>query len=104
MADYIEREALLERLAFKRDFEKYPRHKYPGLESAIAQVLKAPTADVAPVVHGEWVDREDYYLEMGMTCSACGNRVFREDGSADFNYCPNCGVKMDGGKNDAADS
>lgn len=48
--EYIEREALLKRLKYKRDNDTdYSRKKYPGLESAIAQVIKAPRVDVVEV-------------------------------------------------------
>ena len=66
----------------------------------------APTLDYAPVVDGEWIDKiEPYaYTAAGREihifhCSACdftwANRrmVFEY-----FKYCPNCGAKMDGGK------
>ena len=51
MAEYIEREAVLKRLKFKIETDTTYNHlKYRGLESAMAQVRKAPAADVAPVV------------------------------------------------------
>ncbi len=43
----------------------------------------APTADVAPVKHGEW---------MGSVCSACGEST---SFYYDCCYCPQCGAKMD---------
>lgn len=50
-----------------------------------------PAADVAPVVHGEWIN-------LGV-CSNCGKNIY--DGiDADIwsryepPYCPNCGAKM----------
>ena len=47
-------------------------------------------ADVAPVVHGQWVDNgiPDSILS---GCSVCGFTC----GSSSFFYCPNCGAKMD---------
>ena len=33
--------------------------------------------------------------------SNCGTRII--DNGHSWNYCPNCGAKMDGGKNDAID-
>lgn len=52
----------------------------------------APTVDAVPVVHGRWeiLDFAGY-----MRCSVCGQIM---DGY--YNYCPHCGAKMDGDKND----
>ena len=57
----------------------------------------APTIDAEPVRHGKWVHVEDdEYL-----CSACKMEFTIEDfESFVTNYCPNCGAKMDGGKQD----
>ena len=58
-----------------------------------AEVLESideqPTVDAVPVVHGRFVDAE---------CSVCrwfGNIVETRH----YNYCPNCGAKMDGDGN-----
>lgn len=51
--------------------------------------------------HGKWlfVDLDGYWFD---ECSVCGDRTANHDGSPpDFNYCPNCGAKMDGGNEDA---
>lgn len=46
-----------------------------------------PAADVAPVVHGNWV-----YGEFDIPhCSECGNDIMPNRISP---YCPNCGAKM----------
>lgn len=50
MARYIDADALIERLKFKRDVTDIGRKKHSGLECAIAQVQKQPTADVASEV------------------------------------------------------
>lgn len=56
-----------------------------------------PTADVAPVVHGRWEEASD---GDGIICPFC-----RTDfctiiyDTEHFNYCPNCGAKMDGDGN-----
>ena len=57
----------------------------------IGCIEDARTADVAPVVHGQWVDNgiPDSMLN---GCSVCGFTC----GSSSFFYCPNCGAKMDG--------
>lgn len=56
-------------------------------------------ADVAPVVHGVWVCVNKIDPISGYRCSKCRRRV----GFDLTPYCPNCGAKMDGGDNDAAD-
>ena len=49
-----------------------------------------PTID--PVRHGHWI--EDGYNDYKPACSECGCH------SEENNFCPNCGAKMDGGKDD----
>lgn len=59
--------------------------------AAFAEIRKLPAADVAPVVHGQWVDNgiPDSILN---GCSVCGFTC----GSSSFFYCPKCGAWMDG--------
>lgn len=54
----------------------------------------APAADVAPVKHGEW-DKKPFLIGTSYYCSECGDN-FGEP----YNYCPNCGAKMDEEVND----
>lgn len=51
-----------------------------------------PSADVKPVVRGEWIWTEtgDEDYEQFWVCSNCGEHDFYE-----ANYCPNCGARMD---------
>ena len=52
-------------------------------------------ADYAPVKHSMWVkDRNK------RTCSICGF-LYLENGKTTFNFCPNCGANMTGGKDNA---
>lgn len=69
-------------------------------------------ADVAPVIHGRWLDIKRYNDSERViaTCSRCKERgelrtVRTEFGvwEIDSPYCPNCGAKMDGGTNNATD-
>ena len=108
MANYIEREALVEwlkriplidlsngrglcRVIMEDDFKK-----------AIKKMPKGIIADVAPVRHGRWLKgREPLgWNEVDcVTCTACGESwILSEDDDyvdIEWNYCPNCGAKMD---------
>lgn len=53
-------------------------------------IIYAPTID--PVRHGEWKETDD---PMFRACSVCG---YLEYECVENNYCPECGAKMDGGK------
>lgn len=82
MSEYIKRKALINEL------------KNLGWDdtSIIDIVEEFPSADVAPVRHGRWE------VEVGMNffrernCPVCKKRIE----SNFWNYCPNCGTKMDG--------
>ena len=50
MSRYIDADAFIERLKFKRNTDTIDRKKYAGLESAIVHCKKFPTADVVEVV------------------------------------------------------
>lgn len=63
-------------------------------------VDSVPTVDAAPVVHGRWIERkEHFYFQNGCKewinfyCSECD-----APNNSPTDYCPNCGVKMDGGE------
>ena len=87
MKEYIEREALIE--ALKRECPNL----YYASEHELIRTF--PSADVAPVVHGEWEWRE-FYGEHGlMLC--CSNCRETEGANMRFEYCPHCGARMDGG-------
>ena len=67
-------------------------------EKVLAWIKNLPAADVVEVVHAQWEIEMD---DMGWnkhTCPNCGY-VKRTDihVSLGWNFCPNCGAKMDGG-------
>lgn len=103
MAEYIEREAIMEFPIRKDrcDKEHANEHFIFGIESVLEYVENLPAADVAPVVHGRWGTGR-FNLGTGNyeeQCTRCRN-FSKEYGKP---YCPNCGAKMDGGGEDAAD-
>ena len=61
-------------------------------------IERLPAADVAPVVHEKWMlDRWPRWPHR--ECSRCKIMIPRTKEVADqyWQYCPNCGAKMDGG-------
>lgn len=54
-------------------------------------LAKVPAADAEPVVHGRWISHFDR-----SECSVCGG-ICWADSASTYDYCPNCGAKMDGG-------
>lgn len=102
MAKYINREELVEwlkriplkdlsdgrglcRIIMEEDFKR-----------AIRTIPAGTIIDVAPVVPGRWIEDHDY-----LKCAECGVMVkwdFTFFDIGNWNYCPNCGAKMDGGE------
>ena len=72
-----------------------------SIADATKFVRELPTAEVEPVRHGRWIDKQEDDLTEGMwRCSACGEDFyFLEDNPSEYgtNYCVNCGARMDGG-------
>lgn len=69
---------------------------------------RIPAVDAAPVKHGKWEGKQlDNFKKYQVACSNCGwigiENYDSYNDPSDFNYCPNCGAKMDGGEDDAAD-
>lgn len=100
MAEYIERDAAVKVVLRER---KPTNSVAQNRMLSIIQrdMLTMPAADVAPVVYGQWV-------HLGgdeWCCSVCGF-VITTEGSWDKptkKYCEDCGAKMDGGGEDAAE-
>ena len=71
------------------------------IEEALNQIK---TVDAVEVVHGEWATIEDDYCGLtALQCSECNQEYWFEDEPPTkiYNYCPNCGAKMDGGADSA---
>ena len=105
MDKYIDREAFLEYIEERYCLPcKEAGKNYNGCRCRACWVNDTldeigcfqPAADVAPVVHGHWVEKEKYTFGIMYDCSLCENRIL--DNGHPWNYCPNCGAKMDGKK------
>lgn len=95
MAEYIDREALL-----KCQFEFYSHGTHCYEKAVYADVIKTfPAADVVEVVHGEWeivkLPPDPGYK--AKECSVCKCNFWDLE---EWDYCPNCGSRMDGGDGD----
>lgn len=97
-----ERAKNMENLAFKKVFYTQANSPfYPIYSEQFSEItqfrkliLNAPTVDAVPVVHARWIEKEKYTFGVMYDCSICGNRIL--DNGHSWNYCPNCGAKMDG--------
>ena len=99
MAEYIDREVAL------KLFDKVGCYLNPKcLERQKKQIEDLPTADVAEVRHGKWLQTTEPlgYRDVDcVECSVCHDSwVVDEDFDFEtceeyWNYCPNCGAKMD---------
>ena len=84
MDEYINKQAFLDHM--KRT-DKYFNVKF--------DIENFPNADVAPVRHGRWEEASD---GDGIVCPFCRTDFCTIIYDTEcFNYCPNCGAKMDGG-------
>ena len=101
MAEYIEREALIEKckaiIQDKWNDKVAPISWSHAYADFIEDIENQPAADVAPVVNGRWIrfkEHDSCYVHM--RCSEC-SAYWSDPSHADsFRYCPNCGAKMDG--------
>lgn len=76
----------------------YVTPKPDTFERLHTEINNLTPVDVAPVVHGEWLDLSEDGPEAvkGIyACSVCGNwhRPYKRF----YRYCPYCGARMDGG-------
>lgn len=86
MDEYINKQAFLDHM--KRT-DRYFNVKF--------DIENFPNADVAPVRHGRWEPTEAPFMNECEDCSVCG---YRTVWGHRYNYCPNCGAKMDEEGND----
>lgn len=95
MGEYIDREAALDKCGW------YNTVNGKSICAARKDELAAiPAADVVEVVHGRWIaykpDCRGYTA--GFICSNCQDIVYADYSMKEcvYNYCPNCGARMDG--------
>lgn len=99
MAEYIDRDALKDRMAgFVPPFIDESNRAYvDGLTDAYTLICQAPAADVVERKLGSW-----RHYEGNLTCSECAVTIYDDImsllGDDVPRFCPNCGAEMIGGK------
>ena len=91
MSEYISKQEAIE--AFSDMSDGIPiTHGDMISDTAAVNVIKSiPSANVKPVVHGEWIN--DPYEDFLPHCSNCKSRWSNTE---NMRFCPHCGAKMKG--------
>lgn len=94
MSDYINKKEIygIEKLL---DTEAVRKSKTASwlMDQVLHDIQQMETADVVPVVYGEWMENENFN-DGFWTCSACGFVSEADAAPYLYRYCPNCGAKM----------
>ena len=94
MSDYIERQKAIQWVKTECNPYGKPTLDFESGKKVIEHLERMPSADVAPVVHSQWIKTED-----GAECENCGREAVYQIVDDHWEYepwCPHCGAKMDG--------
>lgn len=101
MTEYIEREKAIKKFEnYRADCENEGYIETAQVfEDCVGELRDIPAADVAPVVHSQWIEGSENFTcgNYNAECRKCHANIRWDGCDEDFNYCPNCGAKMDGG-------
>lgn len=103
MAEYIERETAMLLPELPKEYRHYQTDNLDdayeqGWYDALFCLEHIPASDVAPVVHGYWIDNGANGYKWAFICSRCGY-VDGHPFDDRHNFCPSCGAIMDGDNN-----
>lgn len=93
MNDYIDRENALDIVAHNNVNGEITLNRYDKIIDGIYEI---PSADVAPIRHGHWIEDQDRIV-----CSECGSRFkdeiiyMQENNPGAPHRCLECGAIMD---------
>ena len=105
MDEYIKREAAIKAIE-KADYTLIADDAESCKADYLREIIESvPAADVVSVVHGRWDDSGRYTFPSGnaaVRCTNCGCALTESEYRLNnWNYCPVCGAKMDGGADNA---
>lgn len=101
----IQRDALLNKLNDIRETYRVAKNfnAISAIDNVIGEVKDAPSVDVAPIRHGEWIFEAPNAIGFfPVKCSKCGIKIATTGDPCDWVnepdhlYCGSCGAKMDG--------
>lgn len=94
MADYISREAVLQKFLERGS-------GYINELTMMDMINEIPAADVQLIKRGRWVDctfydpyEKSYEQNFEYKCSCCGHMIYNKPND-DNRYCGHCGARMD---------
>ena len=91
MAEYVNLDDMLEQ--FDKRASKLVGDRRISVEPMREFIGNRPRANVKEIVYGKWIPTKYPFMNECEDCSSCG---YRTVWGHRYNYCPNCGAKMDG--------
>ena len=91
MAEYVNLDDMLEQ--FDKRASKLVEDRRVSVEAMREFICNRLRANVKEIIYAHWVPTEYPFMNECEDCSSCG---YRTVWGHRYNYCPNCGAKMDG--------
>ena len=102
MSDLISRDGVLKEIRQQKSYagtmsqQVYSTGFIVSLSILEGVISEIPAVDAAPVRHGRWIKKKRKTYPDGYVCSECDDYIYETWADyTDFNFCPNCGAKMD---------
>ena len=70
-----------------------------GMQIVFNHIKQLSVIETHRLMHGKWIRHvlKNVNVPWGYDCSVCNKwYIINHDASIEYNFCPNCGAKMDG--------